>query len=108
MLFNPFSLWSNGGIDRAMLVASNTPVQRVDRFFSTEMSQKLFEGTSEDTVPICGLDLVSLNIQRGRDHGLPSYPVYRKHCNLPPVDTWKQMADAVDSDSLASIKGIYA
>ncbi|XP_073815783.1 peroxidasin homolog cardinal [Musca autumnalis] len=108
MLFNPFSLWSNGGIDRAMLVASNTPVQRVDRFFSTEMSQKLFEGTSEDTVPICGLDLVSLNIQRGRDHGLPSYPVYRKHCNLPPVDTWDQMADAVDSDSLASIRGIYA
>ncbi|XP_013101196.2 chorion peroxidase [Stomoxys calcitrans] len=108
MLFNPFSLWNEGGIDRAMLVAGNTPVQRVDRFFSTEMSQKLFEGTSEDTVPICGLDLVSLNIQRGRDHGLPAYPEFRKHCNLPPVDTWEQMAAVLDSDSLVSIKGIYS
>lgn len=107
MLFNPFSLWNNGGIDRAMMVATNTPVQRVDPFFSTEMTQKLFEGTSEDAIPICGLDLVSLNIQRGRDHGLPSYSVFRKHCHLPSVDTWEQMADAVDAESLASIRGIY-
>ncbi|KNC28244.1 Chorion peroxidase [Lucilia cuprina] len=107
MLFNPFSLWQNGGIDNALLIATNTPVQRVDRFFSLEITQHLFEDNSDDHLPACGLDLVSLNIQRGRDHGLPAYPVYRKHCQLPPVDTWEQMAQAVDKDALNSIRAIY-
>ncbi|XP_037820761.1 myeloperoxidase isoform X1 [Lucilia sericata] len=108
MLFNPFSLWQSGGIDTALLIATNTPVQRVDRFFSLEVTQHLFEDISDDHLPACGLDLVSLNIQRGRDHGLPAYPVYRKHCQLPPVDTWEQMAQAVDKDSLKSIREIYS
>ena len=107
MLFNPFSLWQDKGIDRALVTAANTPVQRVDRFFSQEVTSKLFEGTAEDRVPICGLDLVSLNIQRGRDHGLPAYPVFRKHCRLPAVDTWEQMAAAVEPESLQSIRQIY-
>lgn len=106
MLFNPFSLWSNRGIDTALLLATDTPVQRVDRFFTAEVTQRLFEDNS-DHLPTCGLDLVSLNIQRGRDHGLPAYPVYRRHCQLPPVDTWEQMAQAVDKDSLKSIREIY-
>ncbi|XP_030559078.1 chorion peroxidase [Drosophila novamexicana] len=107
MLFNPFSLWAPHGIDHALLTASNTPVLRVDRFFSLEITQKLFEGTAEDRIPICGLDLVSLNIQRGRDHGIPAYPVFRRHCRLPPVDTWEQMALAVDNATLESIRQIY-
>ncbi|KAH8419210.1 hypothetical protein KR222_010706 [Zaprionus bogoriensis] len=107
MLFNPFSLWMPHGIDHALQTASNTPVLRVDRFFSLEITQKLFEGTAEDRVPICGLDLVSLNIQRGRDHGIPAYPIFRRHCQLPPVDTWEQMAQAVDNATLDSIKQIY-
>ncbi|XP_017874556.1 PREDICTED: chorion peroxidase [Drosophila arizonae] len=107
MLFNPFSLWTPHGIDHALQAAANTPVLRVDRFFSLEITQKLFEGTAEDRVPVCGLDLVSLNIQRGRDHGIPAYPVLRRHCGLPPVDTWELMAQAVDNATLASIRQIY-
>ncbi|KAM7364650.1 peroxidasin homolog pxn-2-like isoform 2-T3 [Cochliomyia hominivorax] len=108
MLFYPFSLWNIGGIDEAILLSANTPIQRVDRFFSLQVTQRLFEDISDDrSKPSCGLDLVSLNIQRGRDHGLPSYPVYRRHCKLSPVDTWQQMAEAVDKDSLKSIREIY-
>ncbi|XP_030371156.1 chorion peroxidase [Scaptodrosophila lebanonensis] len=107
MLFNPFSLWAEHGIDHALQAASNTAVLRVDRFFSPEVTQKLFEGPEEDHLPICGLDLVSLNIQRGRDHGIPAYPVFRRHCRLPPVDSWDQMALAMDNVTLQSIMQIY-
>jgi len=71
------------------------------------VSQKLFVGTAEDKVPMCGLDLVSLNIQRGRDHGIPSYPVFRRHCRLPPVDTWEQMSQAIHNATLNTIMQIY-
>ncbi|XP_055904211.1 chorion peroxidase [Eupeodes corollae] len=110
MLFNPYSLWAERGIDKAIELSVNNPVSRVDRFFSIELTEKLFEGTTtaEDRIPICGLDLVSLNIQRGRDHGLPSYPVFRKHCGFPSIKTWKDMEASIEPESLKSIREIYA
>lgn len=108
MLFNPYSLWSEGGIDKAIELSVNNAVSRVDRFFTIELTEKLFEkNNAEENIPICGLDLVSLNIQRGRDHGLPSYPVFRKHCGFPAIKTWEQMAAAIEPESLKSIQEIY-
>lgn len=111
MLFNPYSLWSNGGLDMAIGSAIGTPLAKSDQYFTTELTEKLFQNNITDKKPktrkTAGLDLVSLNIQRGRDHGLPSYTEWRKFCKLPPVDTWEEMSNAVDSESLKSMKSIY-
>lgn len=40
-----------------------------------------------------GLDLISLNIQRGRDHGLPSYNTMRAEMGLEPVTSFSQISD---------------
>lgn len=108
MLFNPYSLYGSTGLDDAIGGAMTTPLGKYDQFFTAELTQRLFE-KAEDLLHDrpCGLDLVSLNIQRGRDHGLPSYPHWRKHCRLPPVDTWAQMAEAVDPGSLEQMKKMY-
>lgn len=117
MLFNPYSLYNKDGLDNAMDSAMNTPLEKADPYFNDEIKEKLFQkpekGNNTEITQAkqglkpCGLDLVSLNIQRGRDHGLPSYPEFRKYCNLPPVDTWEQMSDAVDPASLRRMKDIY-
>lgn len=69
MLFNPYSLYRPHGLDSAIRSAINNSLEKSDPYFTTELTEKLF---AKDASPmVCGLDLVSLNIQRGRDHGLP-------------------------------------
>ena len=56
-----------------------------------QLTQRLFQGTNESH----GMDLVALNVQRGRDHGLPPYLEWRKICKLPKISTWKQLVPLV-------------
>lgn len=113
MLFNPYSLWSADGLDAAIGSAMGTPLARNK---TTELTEKLFQRpakpnatttTAPTTRKTVGLDLVSLNIQRGRDHGLPAYTEWRKHCGLSPADTWQQMGAIVNADAFADMMRIY-
>lgn len=105
MLFNPYSLYAPKGLDDSLRMAMNNKLEKADPYFTTELTEKLF---AKDASPrIGGLDLVSLNIQRGRDHGLPAYPYWRKHCKLPATDTWSELEAAVDAESFKKIKEIY-
>ncbi|KAJ8880391.1 hypothetical protein PR048_016860 [Dryococelus australis] len=73
-----------------------------------QITEHLFERATAGTVPFpCGLDLVSLNIQRGRDHGLPSYPSWRQHCGFPRPSTFKDLQGIMDPDSVDHITTIY-
>ncbi|XP_071086488.1 myeloperoxidase-like [Haliotis cracherodii] len=58
--------------------------QNVDRFVTDMMTDHLFETSGKNSH-----DVVSLNIQRGRDHGLPSYNDFRHACNLKQLDTFE-------------------
>lgn len=119
MLFNPYSLWGTGGLDSALDSAINTSLARSDQYFTTELTQKLFQSigssssassensTASPAKKLPGLDLVSLNIQRGRDHGLASYTEWRKYCQLPTVDTWNDMKYAVSNDSYYTMISIF-
>lgn len=55
----------------------------------------------------CGLDLVSLNIQRGRDHGLPSYPSWREYCGFEKPTSFEDLDGVIDPASLYRISAIY-
>ncbi len=46
------------------------------------------------------MDLVSLNLQRGRDHGLPSYVEYRRLCGLADISDWRGLANNVQNAEL--------
>ena len=56
---------------------------KMDRFLSSQILDHLFEDRNGDA-----LDLAALNIQRGRDHGLPGYNHWRKLCKLTVATTF--------------------
>ncbi|XP_059171770.1 chorion peroxidase-like [Physella acuta] len=55
------------------------PCQKPDRYYSQEMTDKMFEKPDK---PRTGFDIVALNVQRGRDHGLPGYNDWREFYGL--------------------------
>ncbi|XP_062612030.1 peroxidase-like protein [Saccostrea cucullata] len=65
---------------------AKSPKSQADSSIVDGLRNRLFEGTpgqfpSETT----SFDLGALNIQRGREHGLPSYNAYRQYCGRYPA-----------------------
>jgi hypothetical protein len=76
-IFNPEPI-ETAGIDPLLRGLALQKAQRVDPFIVDGVRNFLFG-------PGAGLDLASLNIQRGRDHGIASYNELREAYGLPRV-----------------------
>jgi peroxidase len=53
------------------------------------------------------MDLVALNIQRARDHGLAGYMSWRALCSLPTFTSWKGLAMIFPSMVVARLQALY-
>ena len=53
------------------------------------------------------MDLVSLNIQRGRDHGLAPYNIWREQCGLKRFTAWQEMEVVMDRTTVSRLENIY-
>ncbi|CAH1153426.1 unnamed protein product [Phaedon cochleariae] len=109
MLFNPFQLYDPEVLDKTLRGAMNTTIEASDSYFTNELKSHMFEKSTEKfkEPKLCGLDLVSLNVQRGRDHGLPGYTSWRTHCKLSKPKSFDDLKNDMDSYSLYNIKAIY-
>ena len=73
--FNPGQFNASLGTDPILRGLVNVNARRVDEFLNRVLTTQLFE-----TATSPGMDLASLNIQRGREHGLPPYPIWKNFC----------------------------
>ncbi|MEM6934812.1 MAG: peroxidase family protein [Pseudomonadota bacterium] len=87
--FSPARLTDEGGIEPLLRGMSRQLSQDFDVYVVDEVRNFLFGLPGSG-----GFDLVSLNIQRGRDHGLPDYNSLRQAMGLAPV----RSLEAISSD----------
>ncbi|KAK3109071.1 hypothetical protein FSP39_022276 [Pinctada imbricata] len=89
LFLDPKLLVTNGGskvVDLARFIITEE-AQKVDRFFESSIRNTLFGIT----------DLTSLNIQRGRDHGVAPYIEYRRYCGLSVPTNFDELTDHPES-----------
>lgn len=53
------------------------------------------------------MDLVSFNMQRGREFGVPGYMEFRKFCGLPASHTWDEMAGSMPNETIRRYTSIF-
>ena len=73
--FNPDQFRISLGTDPIVRGWVSVNSRRMDEFLNSVLTTQLFANTF--SIP---LDLASLNLQRGRDHGLAPYPIWRNFC----------------------------
>ena len=73
----------------------------LDPFVTNELTNHLFEDKNK---AFSGMDLISLNIHRGRDHGLDGYNAYRAACNLQRVHVFEELASEIPGDVIERLK----
>ena len=83
--FNPSHI-SDNGIDSVLRGLAGQRCQELDNTLVDELRNFLFGAPGSG-----GLDLASLNIQRGRDHGLPSYNEMRQALGLRPARSFRDI-----------------
>uniref|UniRef100_A0A8D2IIV4 Thyroid peroxidase n=1 Tax=Varanus komodoensis TaxID=61221 RepID=A0A8D2IIV4_VARKO len=84
VFFTPWRLIKEGGLDPLLrgILATPAKLQVQDQLLNEELTKKLFVPSTNGS-----LDLASLDLQRGRDHGLPGYNDWREFCDLPRLRT---------------------
>ncbi|EFX66695.1 hypothetical protein DAPPUDRAFT_14918, partial [Daphnia pulex] len=102
-LFQNAKIYTPGNLDKFLTGLASQPSQNAENFFTQEVTNHLFEEQGKGF----GLDLVSLNLQRGRDHGIPGYNAYRTQCGLPPASQFKDLLNFISTAIVDKFAKLY-
>ncbi|MFN3149619.1 peroxidase family protein [Bremerella sp.] len=99
MFFNPQEITDNG-IDSLLLGLASQQAQEIDNMLIDDVRNFLFGHPGAG-----GFDLASLNIQRGRDHGLADYNTTRVAYGLTPVRSFEEISS--NPEVVAALQATY-
>lgn len=105
-----FSDWMNkpgiiqvpGNFDNFLRGLITQPQQEQDMCFTSEITNFLFKSNAP-----FGFDLLSMDINRGRDLGIPAYTSMRVLCGLPQVNSFEDLRDVMDDEKIFRLSRVY-
>lgn len=98
--FQPYNIADGQELEYLLKGLATQQQQEIDVHVVDDVRNFLFG----DAMPGAGLDLAAMNIERGRDHGLPDYNTVRVAYGLSPVMSFADItSNAALQSALASI-----
>ena len=98
--FSPEKLKEAGGLEPILFGTADFRQEEIDHKVVKGLRNFLFGPPGSG-----GLDLASLNIQRGRDHGLPDYSTLREKVGLSKVTDFSQITNS--SEKIEKLTSAY-
>ncbi|KAL1448492.1 hypothetical protein MTO96_044049, partial [Rhipicephalus appendiculatus] len=103
LLRQPFIVYQPGKLDELAGGLINTPAQTYDPFVTQEVTNHLFQNPEEPF----GKDLIAINLQRAREHGVPGYNSFREWCGLPRAHTFADFEPWLNNGTAFRYSQIY-
>ncbi|KAL1420776.1 hypothetical protein MTO96_023817 [Rhipicephalus appendiculatus] len=103
LLRQPYDLYKPGVVDSFALGLVDQQSNRMDPEITTEVTNHLFEVPGDGF----GMDLVSLNVQRGRETGIPGYNDFREYCGLPRARDFSDLIGYLPNKTIHRYAQIY-
>ncbi|XP_073321888.1 eosinophil peroxidase-like [Pagrus major] len=103
--FAPWRIVFEGGLDPLVrgLVGRKAKLNTQKHMLTDELRERLFKFAAE-----LALDLGAINMQRGRDHGLPGYAKWREFCRLSVPRNRRDLRRVMQNRTLAnSLMDLY-
>lgn len=96
--FNPSTIAEPGSLDAVVRGLARQQSNEIDTQAIDGVRNLLFGGTD-------GRDLIAVNLQRGRDHGIPDYNSLRLEMGLPAVTSFADITS--DATLAASLRDVF-
>ncbi|EEB11263.1 Peroxidase precursor, putative [Pediculus humanus corporis] len=100
---DPTIIEESNNFDDLVRGLASQPQRATDQYLTSEVTDFLFR--NGETI---GFDLKTIDIQRGRDHGLPSYNDLRAYCGFKRAENFNDFLDHIDLENVNRLKKYYA
>lgn len=103
LIRRPFDVYRAGVMDEYLMGLMNQVAQAVDDSITQEVTNHLFKKDGERF----GMDLVSFNMQRAREFGVPGFSEFRKFCGLHVAEQFEELFGSMPNETVRRYQSIF-
>jgi len=102
--FVPWRMVKEGGVDPLIIGMTNLRAKKMapKKMLNSQLTDHLFELSRH-----IAFDLAALNLQRGRDHGIPTYNDIRKKCGIKKALVWEDFDREIPLEVRNELELVY-